>query len=371
MQYTVTIVRNSEGLCALEAPWSRLLGRSQAASIFTSFPWNAAWWHAFGGQAHRRLYVLVASDTGGEVRGIAPLMLTQSGVSRRLQWIGTSLSDTGDFLLDEECAGPVAEAMFAYLQRHRRDWDLMDLDEVPPYSPLARWLVSHVPPGMRALHLPRTVCPYITLPSSWQEYVSTLERKPRQQLESLARRGVAETGTCFNLVTGEPDVQGAVDRFYMLHRARWASKEEQLNPEHTEAAFLPFLQEACKRAAQHGLLRLAELGVDDRTISSWIAFQVNGRWNGYLTGFDPTWSGKRPGKALHGYVVRQALSEHARELDLGRGDEPYKYELGAVGRTNRRIILASDTARSALMFGRSQLRMRAKDIVRSTRASSL
>src|SRR5689334_2964505 len=115
MDYRVSVVRDSDGLRALEEPWSRLLERSQAASIFTSFPWNAAWWHAFGPRAQRRLYVLVAADRSGVVRGIAPLMLAQSSGSRRLQWIGTGLSDTGDFLLDDECAGPAASALLTHL----------------------------------------------------------------------------------------------------------------------------------------------------------------------------------------------------------------------------------------------------------------
>ncbi|MEA2573998.1 MAG: hypothetical protein QOH93_1296 [Chloroflexia bacterium] len=355
----------------LEEQWSALLDHSQAGSIFTSFPWNVAWWHAFGGDDH--LYVLVASDVGGDVRGIAPLMLVRQGGVRRLEWIGTGLSDTGDFVLDESCAGPVIEAMLAHLQQRRRDWDLLDLDEVPPYSLLACWLESHQPTGLRSVRLPRTDCPYIAVPSTWEEYTQTLQRKPRQHLESFARRVVEESRAYFRMVTDEAEVAGGVARFYELHRARWATKDDQLNPEHTDPRFLAFLQEACSRSAAHGFLRLAELCAGDATVSSWISFNVNGRWNGYMTGFDPKWSSKRPGKVLHGFVMRQALAEHARELDLGRGNEGYKYEMGAVDRKNWRFILASDTIRSALAFGQVQLRTRASQMVhriQDTRSSS-
>lgn len=367
MDYQVTVVQNVEGLRGLEEQWSHLLDHSQAGSIFASFPWNLAWWHAFGGD--KRLYVLVASDTAGQVRGIAPLMLVRQGSVRKLEWIGTGLSDTGDFVLDESCTEPVIEAMFAHLQQHRRDWDLLDLDEVPPYSHFAGWFESHEPPGLRVIRLPRTDCPYIAVPSTWEEYTQTLQRKPRQHLEGFARRVVEESGAYFRLVTEEADVPGAVARFYKLHRARWETKDDELNPEHMGPGFLPFLQEACTRSAAHGYLRLAELCVGDATISSWITFNINGRWNGYMTGFDPKWSSKRPGKVLHGFLMRQALAEHARELDLGRGNEGYKYEMGAVDRKNWRFVLANDTVRSTLAFRQAQLRIQAREMVHRIRSA--
>ncbi|HEY0071697.1 MAG TPA: GNAT family N-acetyltransferase [Chloroflexia bacterium] len=367
MEYRVTMVQDEGGLQGLEEAWSRLSGRSDASSIFTSFPWSLAWWHSFGGD--KSLYVLVASDAEGQVRGIAPLMLARYGPSRKLAWIGTGLGDTGDLVVDDGHAGPVIEAMLAYLQQHRRDWDLLDLDEVPPYSHLASWLEDHEPAGLRTIQAPRNDCPFIPIPATWEEYTQTLQRKPRQHLESFARRVVEESGAYFRLVTEEADVPAAVARFYALHRARWATKEDELAPEHTEASFLPFLEETCTRAAAHGLLRLCELCVGDATISSWISFNVNGRWNGYMTGFDPEWSSKRPGKVLHGFVMRQALAEHARELDLGRGNEGYKYEMGAVDRKNWRFVLANDTARSALAFGQVRLRMQAREMVHRMQAA--
>jgi CelD/BcsL family acetyltransferase involved in cellulose biosynthesis len=194
-----------------------------------------------------------------------------------------------------------------------------------------------------------------------------LQRKPRQHLESFARRVVQETGAYYRLVTSQADAPAAVGRFYKLHLARWASKDDALNQEHVSPAFLPFLQEACLRSAAAVLLRISELCVGDDVIASWISFQVNGRLNGYMTGFDPEWSNKRPGKILHGFVVRQALAEQSRELDFGRGAEEYKYEMGAINRRNRRFLLSNNTPRSALAFSLMALRIKGRDMVRKYR----
>ncbi len=364
MEYEVTLVRDEAGLVQLENAWAHLLDRSHA-TIFASFPWNLAWWHAFG--QDRRPFVLVAADPAGELRGIAPLMLSHAGPLRRLEFLSTGLSDAGDFVLDQEHALPVAQAIFANLRLRRRQWDLLDLDEVPLYSPLASWLEHGRPPGFHTICLPRTDAPFVALPDTWEAYTATLHRKQRQHLEGFARRVIQETGAHFRLVTSADEAPDAVDRFYKLHRARWSTKEDALNPEHLAPSFLPFLQEACRRSAAAGYLRLAELYVGDDVISSWISFQVNTRLNGYMTGFDPAWSKERPGKLLHGFVVRQALFEHVRELDFGRGAEEYKFEMGAVSRRNLRFIAGNNMPRSMLALSLMKLRIQLRDLARRYR----
>jgi CelD/BcsL family acetyltransferase involved in cellulose biosynthesis len=272
-------------------------------------------------------------------------------------------------VLDEECA-EVSQAIFAFLRRQRREWDLLDLDEVPPYSPLAEWLEREKPLGLHMIVLPRTDCPYIAVPASWEVYVKGLQRKARQHLEGFAKRTIEETGATFRMVTeetGEGELDRAVEQFYRLHRARWAAREDDLNPEHRAAGFLPFLKEVCRRSAAHGYLRLAEMRVGDEDIGSCIGFQVNGRWNGYMTGFDPTWSAKRPGKILHGYVMREALAEKTREFDFGRGNESYKYEMGAVDRKNARFVLTNNTPRSALALMITRAHIAGREVVRRYR----
>jgi CelD/BcsL family acetyltransferase involved in cellulose biosynthesis len=361
--FRIRLIQDERGVAQLSEAWTHLLSRSNA-TIFASLPWNLAWWHSFGANKHP--YILVATDPSGEVRGIAPLMLTRLGPLRRLEFIGTGLSDAGDFLLDADYALPAAQSIFAHLRRLRRTWDLIDLDEVPPYSPLATWLQTGKPLGQHIIRLPRTDAPYVALPPTWEEYIVTLQRKPRQHLESFAKRVIQETGMEYRCVTTPQDTPEAVARFYKLHRARWETKSDSLNPEHIAPSFLPFLEEACLRAAASGYLRISELWAGDAVISSWISFQVNNRLNGYMTGFDPAYSKDRPGKILHRFVVRQALSEQVIELDFGRGGEEYKFEMGAVHRHNARFILANNTPRSLLAFAAMKLRMRARDLIRNT-----
>jgi CelD/BcsL family acetyltransferase involved in cellulose biosynthesis len=52
-------------------------------------------------------------------------------------------------------------------------------------------------------------------------------------------------------------------------------------------------------------------------------------WN---AAYDPALSSLSLGIASHAFAVREAIADGFKVYDLLRGDEPYKYDLGAVDR---------------------------------------
>ena len=361
MEYHVRVIEDEAGFAQIEPGWTRLLGEGPAASVFASAQWNGAWWQHFGAGKH--LYILAVADPAGALIGVAPLMLRTVGPLRKLEFIGTGLSDAGDFVLHPAHAAAATEAIFDALLARHRDWDLADLDEIPPFAALRPGGETVKPRGLQSLQLPRSDSPAIALPAAWEEYTRGLGRKARYHLEAYTRRFVAETGAGFRLLTGAAEVPAGVAGFYRLHLARWATKADELNPEHRAPTFVPFLEDLCRRCAAQGWLRLAELRVGGTPIASWISFRVGRRWSGYMTGFDPAWSGWRPGKILHGFVVRQAIAEGVQDFEFGRGAEAYKYELGAVSRQSTRLVLAHGAPRSAAAFALTALRAGGRELV--------
>ena len=65
MEYEVKAIQDEASLAQLEEAWTRLLGASPAGTIFSSFPWNMAWWHA--SEVANAPTVLVASDLAERV----------------------------------------------------------------------------------------------------------------------------------------------------------------------------------------------------------------------------------------------------------------------------------------------------------------
>ncbi len=88
-----------------------------------------------------------------------------------------------------------------------------------------------------------------------------------------------------------------------------------------------------------GPLRLTFLTVGDRRIAAGIHFETASRWLYYNAGVDPDARELSPGIVMvHAYVAR-ALAAGVPQLDFLRGNEPYKYEWGAVDEPIQRLLV--------------------------------
>lgn len=356
MKYRVQLIRSAGDLAALAPAWQQLLGACPSATVFATYSWNRVWWQHFGAGA--RLYVPAVYDEAAQLVGIAPLLLRRTGLIRTLELIGAGLSDVGDFVLHPDCAVPVAAAIFAHLQAQRHEWDLVDLDEVPAYSPLAGDLAGLLPHGLAAMRLPRTDNAFIAAPAAWSDYRAHVPRKWRRAFERP--RFDADTTATFRLVAAPNEVAAAVHTLYRLHRARWAARPDALEAVHLTPTFAAFLAAVSTQLAAHGGLRLTELRVDDQVIAAGLNFLVNGHWNAYMQGFDPHWIAHSPGRLVTTFAIKQACDEQVREFDFGRGNEAYKYRYGAANRQSLRLIISSTTPRSALSHRLTLLRIAAR-----------
>jgi CelD/BcsL family acetyltransferase involved in cellulose biosynthesis len=355
MKYTIRAIRDTAALAALEDAWTGLLLAVPAARVFASWQWNAAWWRHWGGGA--RLWVLAVSG-GGQLVGVAPLMVRRLGPVRKLEFLGSGLSDSGDVLVRPDHEDSVLAALFAYLHLHRGAWDLGDWSEVPPDSPLLGYLARRRPAGVRVRQIPQTACPALALPATWDAYVGGLERKRRYYVNSYPRKFAREHAGRLQIVTAPAEVDTAVTTFSRLHLARWEVKAGALSAEHEDPAFGPFLADVCARLAARGWLRLAHLRAGDDAVASSINFLLHGRWHSYMKGFDPAWSAARPGTVLDALRIQQAIAEGATVLDFGRGDEAYKAGFGVTPYRTTRLLLGTATPSSRAAFALLALRIR-------------
>jgi CelD/BcsL family acetyltransferase involved in cellulose biosynthesis len=358
--YKVVVVRAEAGLLALEESWTALLAAANTATVFASYQWAVAWWQHFG--AGNRLHVLAVYEPEGRLVGVAPLMIRPLGPFRKLEFIGTGLSDLGDVVIHPAHTAPVTAVLFQHLRARRGDWDLGDWSEIPPASPLLTYLAAHQPPGLAIRQVPQTECPVIDLPATWEAYVSGLARKRRYYVNSFPRKFEREHAGHFTTISRPAEVPAGVDTFYRLHMARWQVKAGELSAEHTDPHFRPFLEEVSTRLAERGWLRLTLLQAGEQPIAAAINFLFNGRWNSYMKGFDPAWSQARPGTLLDAARIKQAIAEHAAVLDFGRGDEAYKSGFGVTTYRTTRLLLGNTAPRSRAAYGLLALRRRLRQL---------
>ena len=63
---------------------------------------------------------------------------------------------------------------------------------------------------------------------------------------------------------------------------------------------------------------------------------------GYITGFDPAFDRYSPGVLLLDYAISRAIGEGALSWDFLRGEEPYKFQWGAVASSKFRLRLSNE-----------------------------
>ncbi|MBI5956281.1 MAG: GNAT family N-acetyltransferase, partial [Chloroflexi bacterium] len=81
-----------------------------------------------------------------------------------------------------------------------------------------------------------------------------------------------------------------------------------------------------------GWLRLSFLQIEGRRAASTFSFDYGGTVSLYNSGFDPEFAHLSVGVAAAAFSIQDCLALGRRTMDFLRGDEPYKYDFGAIDR---------------------------------------
>ncbi len=238
----------------------------------------------------------------------------------------------------------VSDAIAAYLaepSEHLR-WDVVDLRRLRCGDPAADALAAAF--GAReiaegwTLNVDREdVCPVVTLPAGadMDGYLATLAKKQRHEIRRKTRRAEA---------VGEVRLDDAlhplddVEAFIDLHQRKWGG--DGLFPDTPGGAQSRVLfRRLFELHGDDGPLRLTFLSVGGRRIAAGVHFETPGAYLFYNMGIDPDARDLSPGVLLISALVERALAAGVGRLDFLRGNEPYKYEWGAVDEPIQRLLV--------------------------------
>ena len=126
--------------------------------------------------------------------------------------------------------------------------------------------------------------------------------------------------------------------FIDLHQRRWG--DLGLFPDTPAATRAGSSRDACSSCSgRTGPLRLAFLTVGGRRIAAGITFETADSIYYYNAGVDPDARELSPGVLMVERYMRRALERGIGRVDFLRGDEPYKYEWGAVNEPIQRVLV--------------------------------
>jgi CelD/BcsL family acetyltransferase involved in cellulose biosynthesis len=321
----VTLVsRETDAACIQREPaelapaWSALAAKRQPPSIFLTPEWIAV------ARAHEPSQPITLSV--GD-RGIAALAREADG----------TMTFAGGHLTDEQgvVAGPgdeagvaMAVARWVASQRPPR----VRLEFVPEARPtLDAFDGVLVGAGYRVTRARQTVSPVLELPGGYEDYVQSLGKKERHELRRKVRRLETAGAASFRFAS-DAERATVLDRFFALHRLSRGEKAGSM----TQDVEL-FFRDVADALAPLDRLRLGVLSFDGADAAVLFGFALGRVIALYNAAYDPGLASLSVGIVSHAWAIREAIASGYTRYDLLRGDEPYKYDLGAHDRWLARL----------------------------------
>ncbi|HYN49190.1 MAG TPA: GNAT family N-acetyltransferase [Candidatus Nanopelagicales bacterium] len=357
------------------ATWDALAAASPWATPFARWGVHRAWWDAYGANAHEQTLVVVdpaAPDPEAPV-AIVPLMhrhevepddailrtrlrgdqrtpLTAVAPTAKAVFFGASYHADYATLLARPAdlpavAAAVAEALAASADAHDPDhpepWDVVDLRRLrcgdPAAAALAEALGARTGQGWTVVREREEVCPVVTFEPGmdFEAYLGTLDKKERHEVRRKLRR--AEAAGAVRLERSVDPV-GDLDAFVDLHQKRWGA--QGLFPPTTGGdQSRTFFRRLFELLGDDGAVQLHFLTADGRRIAAGVWFEDADAWYLYNAGVDPDARELSPGVLMSAIAIRAAIAAGRRRFDYLRGNEPYKYEWGAVDEPIQRLLV--------------------------------
>jgi CelD/BcsL family acetyltransferase involved in cellulose biosynthesis len=264
-------------------------------------------------------------------------------------------ADYATILAAPENLTAVAEAVAEHLaaaaqpgDEHPSPWDVVDLRRLRCGDPTADALATAF--GRRemsegwTLNVEREdVCPVVTLEPGmdFEGYLGTLGKKNRHEIRRKLRRAEALGEV---RLTDSTDPLADLDVFIDLHQRKWGDAG-LFPPTPGGDASRRFVRRLFEEHGPDGSIRLAFLTIGGRRIAAGIHFRTSDGYLYYNAGVDPDARDLSPGVVMIAAYIQRAIDEGCRRLDFLRGNEPYKYEWGAVDEPVQRILVRRDASR--------------------------
>jgi hypothetical protein len=357
------------------ASWDALAAATPWATPFARWGVHRAWWDAYGGNAHEQTLVVVDpadADSDAPVaivplmhrhevepddailrtrlRGDAHLPFTPVAATAKAVFFGATYhADYATLLARPADLPAVAEAVAEALSTsgdahdpdHPAPWDVVDLRRLrcgdPAAGALAQAFGARTGEGWTVVREREDVCPVVTLEpgADFDAYLGTLGKKERHEVRRKIRRAEAAGEVRLGRST---DPVADLDAFVDLHQKRWG-----------EAGLFPptaggeqsrvFFRRLFELLDGDGTVQLHFLAVAGRRIAAGVWFEDASAWYLYNAGVDPDARELSPGVLMSAKAIEAAILAGRRRFDYLRGDEPYKYEWGAVDEPIQRLLV--------------------------------
>ena len=311
----------------IEREWESVLRDSPENTLFLTSQWQKVWWDTFG-EGHTMCGFTYPEPN--EISAIASLAKSGDTVS----FIGSEDTfDYNDFLIRPGHEVGFYQTLLDCMEEQK--FGMLRLVSLRETSPTLQIL-----PDLARKHgytvevKEEDVTSGIGLPSTWDEYLSLLNKKDRHELRRKIRRMDSQTDWKWYSLTEPTEVNERLGEFIKLMRQSRADKDEFMTPERER-----FFYNITQRMSELGLLQLYFLHMDGVTVATSLCFDYGGSRLLYNSGYDPEYAYYSVGLLLNAMCLKDAIEQGLTYFDFLRGPEPYKAHLGGQQRNLYQMVV--------------------------------
>lgn len=304
-----------------------LIARRDERVVFCHPVWLRTWLAEFG-ENYEPVFLECAND--GTI-AVAALMRDD----HRLTFIGDpNICDYMDVLVAPDHSEQGYESIWR--QICEEDWSELDLWGLQAGSRTREAVKSFAATaGYSVNEQQEAVAPRLELPASFEDYLASLGKKDRHELRRKLRRFFDSGADATSEVYSEQaEVVEHMEEFLELHTRSRQDKTDFMTP-----AMETFFRRMASAMAAAGLVRLFMLYVNKKPVASVFCFDAGNQLYMYNSGYDPDYSNLSVGLVSKVMCLRWSIENGKQWLDFLRGNEPYKYDLGAKDQEIYRLIV--------------------------------
>ena len=331
---TIRKIDNEADFKILKNDWSELLPVSNSKDITLTWEWLYTWWQVF--KDNRELWLLAAYDKD-KLIGIAPLlkrMVRYYGFLsfKRIELLGTGederdeiCSDYLDFIAAKEREADVERAISGYLIQNSNEWDEICLADILDSSAVVKNVLSHLNDKNFTVHeIKKEACPFISLPTSWEELLKSSSYNFRRELNKKKRQLYGEGQVEFTVYSGD-SYNAGFDKMVKLHESRWGARGKESN--FSSEKFTLFHKMIFSALSHYDGTRLYFLKVNGKEVACRYCLSYGETLYDYLTAYDVNFkSSASPGLQILSYCVEDAIKFGKKSFDFCKGKKgSFKY----------------------------------------------
>lgn len=311
-------IQDLQSFEALHADWNEVLSRSHTQDIFLTWEWLFAWWKNIG--RHKNELWLLAVKTDGKLAGLLPLMRNSKTKSlvrfKRLENIGNPDCDVGGMISTqpEVCAKAAAQ----YLIEHGREWDLLEINELPASGIETRSLLACLHECGYGLSETAEEHFYIPFTESWDSYYSRLSKNLKHNYKRRLKRAQEMGNVRIERYTGGDLEWKHFETIFEI------SKNSNFPDLYRSEENQAFHYDLFRLMKDRGWIQIEILFIDQKPVAFQYGFLYGGRYEDWRGGIDKNYEFIAPGKLLMMRTLEERFKSGLRENDFLRGKHTYK-----------------------------------------------